>query len=347
MGASHDGGDLPIGLTMGDPAGIGPEIALKAWLARDARSLPPFVVYADAAMLSARAKAQGLTVPVQIIGAACETATHFVRVLPVMSVPLSAPVVPGRADASHAPAILQSIEMAVGAAKGNQIRAVVTNPIAKSVLYAAGFAHPGHTEYLGALADRYWARTDHQPVMMLASEALRVVPLTIHVALKRVPNLVTRRLIMDTVRITWAALREDFGIQVPRIAVAGLNPHAGEDGALGDEDRDTILPAIRELQAEGLNITGPHAADTLFHEAARQRYDAAIAMYHDQALIPIKTLSFDTGVNVTLGLPFVRTSPDHGTAFDIAAEGRASPQSLIEAIKLAGVMATRRAKQPT
>ncbi len=347
MGGGDGVLDFTLGLTMGDPAGIGPEITLKAWLAREAAALPPFAVYADVEMLSERASGFGLGVPVQAIADAEDARNVFSRALPVLPVRLAVRAIAGQADTANAPAILQSIETAVTDAARGAIAAVVTNPIAKSVLYATGFKHPGHTEYLATLADTHWPNQKHQPVMMLVSDALKVVPLTIHVPLNAVPGLITRHLIIETVRITCAALRRDFGIEAPRIAVAGLNPHAGEDGALGHEDRDIIAPAIFELQGAGFAITGPHSADTLFHASARSRYDAVIAMYHDQALIPIKTLAFEDGVNVTLGLPFVRTSPDHGTAFDIAAQGQASPTSLIQAIKRAGAIVARRATQRT
>jgi len=249
---------------------------------------------------------------------------------------------PGRPDTSNAAAVIASIEAAVAAVALGEASAVVTNPIAKSVLYAAGFAHPGHTEFLGVLATRHHPGHKYHPVMMLACDALKVVPLTVHIALADVPRAVTRALIFDTVRITWDALRFDFGIDAPRIAVAGLNPHAGESGTIGREDEDVVGPAVRELRRQGLAITGPHPADTLFHAEARKTYDAVLCMYHDQALIPLKTIAFDTGVNITLGLPFVRTSPDHGTAFDIAGSGRARPESLIASLKLAEVMAGRR-----
>ena len=338
---------LPLGITMGDPAGIGPEITLKAWSARAAHAVQPFAVYADPDMLVSRARALGLDVPVRIVADASDAAGVFASALPVVPVPLARPAQAGRPNGVNAAATIASIDRAVADVARGAIGAVVTNPIAKSVLYAVGFAHPGHTEYLGALAHRHWPEHRTRPVMMLACDTLRVVPLTIHVPLQAVPALITRALIVETVRVMSGALRRDFGIELPRIAVAGLNPHAGEDGALGREDIEIIAPAVRDLQREGLLISGPHSADTMFHAAARSRYDAALAMYHDQALIPIKTLAFDDGVNVTLGLPFVRTSPDHGTAFDIAADGRASPASLIAAIKLAGMMAHRRLVNPT
>ena len=333
----------PIALTMGDPAGIGPEIALKAWAQRRASAVHAFYIIADADMMAARAKALGFDVPVHVITEPSEAANIFKTALPVIAIALAEPAVAGKPNAGNALATIASIDQAVGAVANGTASAVVTNPIAKSVLYQAGFAHPGHTEYLAALAARTWPASYHQPVMMLASDDLRVVPLTIHIPLHSVPPLITVDLITTTARITAAALRRDFGIHAPRIVVAGLNPHAGEDGSIGTEDRDVIAPAVAALAREGLSISGPHSADTLFHTSRRASYDAAICMYHDQALIPIKTLAFDDGVNVTLGLPFVRTSPDHGTAFDIAAEGSASPKSLIAALRLAASMAQRRA----
>ena len=333
----------PLALTMGDPAGIGPEIALKAWVARSAQNIAPFVVYGDPHMLEQRARALGVDVPVSSVGSFDDIATVFETALPVVPVKIAAPVIAGKPDGANSAAIIMAIEQAVTDIASGKARAVVTNPIAKSVLYEAGFAYPGHTEFLSALAAKHWPGLRHRPVMMLASESLRVVPLTIHVPLKDVPPLITRDLIAETVRILSAALTRDFGIGAPRIAICGLNPHAGEGGALGREEVDIIAPAIRDLQNEGFALTGPHSADTLFHEAARRTYDCVIAMYHDQALIPLKTLAFDQGVNITLGLPFVRTSPDHGTAFNIAAEGRASALSLINALKVADQMSVRRA----
>jgi 4-hydroxythreonine-4-phosphate dehydrogenase len=328
---------------MGDPAGIGPDIALMAWARRTADTLPSFAIYADPATLQTRAAQLGLAVPLKEIAAIGEAAEIFSHALPVIPIGVARPVKPGEPDTANACAVLKAIQQAVSDVAAGHAGAVVTNPIAKSVLYQAGFAHPGHTEYLGELARQHWPAEPAQPVMMIASEILRVVPMTIHVPVRDVPGLITRATIIETIRITDAALRRDFGIPHPRIAVTGLNPHAGEDGSLGTEDRDIIEPALLSLKSEGFSVTGPHAADTLFHTAARRTYDAAVAMYHDQALIPIKTLAFDDGVNVTLGLPFVRTSPDHGTAFAIAGTGKASPSSLIAALKLAGAMAARRA----
>ena len=343
MEAASETSAGPLALTMGDPAGIGPEIAIKAYTQRGPEGLAPFAVYGDPVVFTARARALGLELPIAIIADPSEARTAFAKAMPVIEVRVAVRVEPGRPDPANGPATIAAIELAVAGVAAGKVRAVVTNPISKAILYQAGFAHPGHTEFLGVLADRHWPGHCYHPVMMLASDALRVVPLTIHVALAKVPALITRPLIFETVRVTWQALRRDFGIEAPRIAVAGLNPHAGEGGSIGREDEDIIAPAIRDLRREGFQVSGPHSADTLFHAAARKTYDAAIAMYHDQALIPIKTLAFDEGVNVTLGLPFVRTSPDHGTAFDIAAEGRASAVSLIQALKMADTMAARRA----
>jgi 4-hydroxythreonine-4-phosphate dehydrogenase len=245
-------------------------------------------------------------------------------------------VTAGRPDAAAAPAIMQSIERAVNLVQQGTASAVVTNPIAKAVLYGAGFPFPGHTEYLAALASA--GRRPFQPVMMLVSPTLKVVPVTIHVPLTDVPSRLTEALILSTIEITARELGRYFGLQSPRLAVSGLNPHAGEQGGLGREEIDIIAPAIEAARAKGFDVTGPHPADTLFHAAARAAYDAAICMYHDQALVPFKTLAFEEGVNVTLGLPFIRTSPDHGTAFDIAGTGRASPSSLIAALRLASAM---------
>ncbi|WP_045836210.1 4-hydroxythreonine-4-phosphate dehydrogenase PdxA [Hyphomicrobium sp. 99] len=333
----------PLALTMGDAAGIGPELSLQAWKDRFTDRLPAFVLYADIELMRAAARAAGIDdkviVPVTDISAAADV---FRDSLPVLSIPLAEPAKPGSPSVRNGPATISAIRSAVADVAAGHASAVVTNPIAKSVLYGAGFEFPGHTEYLGALAAEFWPGEPSEPVMMLASSKLRVVPLTIHVPLKDVPALLTADKIIKTARIMAASLRRDFGIENPRIAVAGLNPHAGEDGALGSEDAEIIRPAIEALRAEGLDVTGPHAADTMFHDAARKTYDAALAMYHDQGLIPIKTLAFDEGVNATIGLPFVRTSPDHGTAFAIAGKGVASATSLKAALKLAGEMVARR-----
>ena len=331
-----------LALSAGEPAGIGLDIALAAWLARHELRLPKFAVYGDAGALRARASALGLAVSITEIAAPAAAYAVFAEALPVVPVPLAVPIVAGRPDSRNGPAVIAAIERATADVANGAASALVTNPIAKSVLYDAGFAHPGHTEFLAELAARHFPGRSYTSIMMLAAAELRVVPLTIHVALATVPAAITADAIMTAARIMHHALIADFGIAAPRIAVAGLNPHAGENGTMGREDRDVIAPAVTALAAEGLAVTGPHSADTLFHAAARARYDAVLAMYHDQALIPIKTLAFDRGVNVTLGLPFVRTSPDHGTAFDIAGTGTASPTSLIEALRLADAMGQRR-----
>ncbi|WP_072391191.1 4-hydroxythreonine-4-phosphate dehydrogenase PdxA [Hyphomicrobium sp. CS1GBMeth3] len=333
----------PLALTAGDPAGIGPDITLIAWLARREQALAPFAVFGDADVLAARAQALGLSVDIAVIPAVSQAASVFETRLPVFPVACPAPVTAGQPDSTNAPAVIGSIEAAVLAVRKGDARAVVTNPIAKSVLMTSGFSHPGHTEYLGALAEAHFGALNARPVMLLASDALKVVPLTVHIPLARVPAAISAEAIETTARILDRSLAQDFGIAQPRIAVTGLNPHAGEDGRIGDEDARIIAPAIAALVREGLAVTGPHPADTLFHAEARQAYDAVLAMYHDQALIPIKTLAFDTGVNVTIGLPFVRTSPDHGTAFSLAGTGRARASSLIEALKVADAIARRRA----
>jgi len=334
---------LPLALTMGDPAGIGPEIVLLAWHTREQDRLPPFAVYADARLMRERSRRLfGDELQMVTVADAMDAAGVFDRALPVVDVPLNRPARAGEPDIQNGAATILSIKRAVADAAAGRASAVVTNPIAKAVLYNSGFKFAGHTEYLGALAKEFWPSAPAEPVMMLASSELRVVPVTIHVPLKSVPSLLTTDKIVATARIVAAALKRDFAIAEPRLVVTGLNPHAGEEGALGSEDRDIIQPAIDVLKADGLKVTGPHSADTLFHSAARSTYDAAIAMYHDQALIPIKTLAFDEGVNVTLGLPFVRTSPDHGTAFGIAGKGVASPASLKASLKLAADMSARR-----
>ena len=316
---------------------------MAAWLGRSGSGIEPFVLIGDPDAAAARAQSCGLTVPLVPVAKLAEAPQLFDRYLPMLPVMLRADARAGVPDAANAAATIAAIEMAVDAVLRGQATAVVTNPIAKSVLYHAGFAHPGHTEFLAALAERYLPGRRFHPVMMLASDVLRVVPLTVHIPLSDVPSRLSADLIMRTARAMAHALTVDFGLPRARIAVAGLNPHAGEQGTIGREDQDVINPAIAALKAEGLAVSGPHSADTLFHAAARTGYDAVLAMYHDQALIPIKTLAFEDAVNVTLGLPFVRTSPDHGTAFDIAGRGLASPASLIAALRMAADMAARRA----
>jgi 4-hydroxythreonine-4-phosphate dehydrogenase len=328
--------DAPLALTLGDPAGIGPDITLLAFAARSQEAIPPFVLLGDTELLAARAEALGLSVPIISVATAREAADRFTEALPVLPISIPAPVAAGQPDVAAMPAVKQSIERAVDLVRTGEARAVVTNPVSKALLYQAGFAFPGHTEYLSALAGD--DGTPPRPVMMLVAGPFKVVPITIHIPLKDVPRALTHDLILETIKITNTDLRRFFGYVQPRLAVSGLNPHAGEDGSLGTEEVDIIAPAIAAARGEGIDVTGPYPADTLFHEAARERYDAALCMYHDQALVPFKTLAFEEGVNVTLGLPFVRTSPDHGTAFDIAGTGQANPRSLIEALRLADAM---------
>jgi 4-hydroxythreonine-4-phosphate dehydrogenase len=327
---------LPLALTLGEPAGIGPDIALLAWLHRRELKLPPFYILGDSAFLAERARALGAEVRLAETDAA-QASARFAEALPVVATGRKATAQPGRPDASSAEAAIASIRQAVGDVVAGRAAAVVTNPIAKSVLYRAGFRHPGHTEFLAELATSN-GKTP-QPVMMLWSPALVVVPVTIHLSLREAIARLSTDLIVSTARIVAAGLKSRFGVAHPRLALSGLNPHAGEDGSLGSEDKAIVAPAVEILRAEGIDAKGPLPADTMFHEAARKTYDCAICMYHDQALIPIKTIAFDAGVNVTLGLPFIRTSPDHGTAFDIAGTGRANPASLIAALRLAARMA--------
>jgi len=324
---------LPLALTIGEPAGIGPDIALSTWQRRAELSLPPFYLLADPAFVARRAAGLGLDAPIATVEPHAAVAA-FATALPVVPISVDVTAQPGRPDASSAPAAIAAIRRAVADVLGGSACAIVTNPIAKSVLYRSGFAEPGHTEFLAKLAAEATG-VDAHPVMMLWSPELAVVPVTIHLPLKDVIARLTADLIAETGRIVARDLAGRFGIARPRLVIAGLNPHAGEEGALGDEDLTVVRPAVDALKAEGIDVRGPLPADTLFHAAARASYDAALAMYHDQALIPIKTLAFDHAVNVTLGLPFVRTSPDHGTAFDIAGTGRADPSSLIAALQLA------------
>lgn len=341
MGATLSPLQKPLALSQGDPAGIGPDIALMTWTKRQEHGIPPFLYLGDRDTLVLRAEMLGLAVPVQ--SATPETAAvAFATALPVLDIPAAAAVTAGAPDSANAGATIEAIRRAVEETRAGRTSAVVTCPIAKSVLYSAGFRFPGHTEYLAALA----AGPDGKapiPVMMIASPALRTVPVTIHIPLIRIAENLTEDLIVKTARITARDLNSRFGIAAPRLAVSGLNPHAGEGGALGREDDAIIRPAIERLRDEGIDAFGPLPADTMFHAAARATYDVAICMYHDQALIPAKTLAFDDGVNVTLGLPFIRTSPDHGTAFSIAGTGKAKPDSLIAALKMAGEMAERAA----
>jgi 4-hydroxythreonine-4-phosphate dehydrogenase len=326
----------PLALTSGEPAGIGPDIAMAAWLRRNELKLPAFYLLGDRDFFSDRARTLGLAIEFADVGPQ-DALASFADALPVVATGHAATARPGQPDDASAAAAIGSIRQAVEDVVAGRASAVVTNPIAKSVLYRAGFRHPGHTEFLAELAAG--AGPPPQPVMMLWSPALTVVPVTIHLPLREAIAQLSSELIVTTVRIVAAALKARFGLRSPRIAVSGLNPHAGEDGSLGTEDQNIVAPAVNILRADGLEIRGPLPADTMFHEAARATYDCAICMYHDQALIPVKTLAFDDAVNVTLGLPFIRTSPDHGTAFDIAGTGRANPSSLIAALRLAARMA--------
>jgi 4-hydroxythreonine-4-phosphate dehydrogenase len=328
---------LPLAVTQGEPSGIGPEITLKAWLQRHEAAVPPFLVLGDPSLFKETAQALGWPVPVEAAGPG-DAADIFRRALPVMPLSSMVSVVPGRPDPGTASATIESIDTAVALTQQGRAAGVVTNPIAKHVLYAAGFRHPGHTEYLAALSVGPGEAPPHS-VMMLWSDELAVVPVTVHIPLKDVPTALNSDLIVQTARIVARDLHDRFGLARARLAIAGLNPHAGESATLGTEDRDILMPAIARLQAEGLTVTGPWPADTMFHAEARRTYDVALAMYHDQALVPIKTIAFDNAVNVTLGLPFVRTSPDHGTAFDIAGKGIARPGSLIAALRLAARLA--------
>ncbi len=339
----------PIAVTLGDPRGIGPDITLAGWRARLAHALHPFAVYGDPDVLRDRARTLGFDVPVTTITRPGEASGLFAEALPVLPLRPTAggpaPSQSGAEDQERARdrRIVAAIEAAVDAALRGDALAVVTNPIAKRSLGSVALDYPGHTAFLGLLAARWTGNDAIRPVMMLASDKLKVVPATVHIALAAVPRMLTQALIVETGRITLRALEEDFGLARARLAVAGLNPHAGEDGLIGSEEAKIIAPAIAQLQAEGLTVTGPHSADSMFHATARARYDAALAMYHDQALIPLKTLAFDRGVNVTLGLPFVRTSPDHGTAFALAGTGNARPDSFIAALQLAAELGGRRA----
>ncbi len=322
----------PLAVALGDPAGVGPEIVAKSWEQRDSVDLPPF--FAVGACDSIRAVWKG---PVETIGDVGEAARVFPHALPVIRVGGGHEIVPGSPDLDGARTTLDSLEMAVGLTRGGAASGLVTGPVSKAQLYAIGFSHPGQTELV---AERCGVASD-SVAMMLVGPDLKTVPVTIHVPLRDVPDLLTPELIVAKARATIRGLQRQFGIDEPRIAVAGLNPHAGEDGALGREDIDIIVPAIERLRSEGFDVSGPVPADTMFHARARARYDAALCMYHDQALVPLKTLYFDEGVNMTLGLPIVRTSPDHGTAFNIAGKGQANPGAMIAALKIADAAARR------
>ncbi|MBO1024213.1 4-hydroxythreonine-4-phosphate dehydrogenase PdxA [Ochrobactrum sp. SD129] len=334
----------PLAVSIGDPSGVGADVALSAWLQRKELSLPTFLLIADPAQLSDRAQHLGLNVPIATISTPADACNVFDVKLPVLPLKNTHKESPGKPLPENAAGVIEAIERTVALTLSGETSAVVTCPIAKKPLYDAGFKHPGHTEFLAELASKHLGRTVI-PVMMLAGPELRAVPVTIHIPLVDVPRLLTKDDILEVAYITAQELTDRFGIAAPRIAISGLNPHAGEGGALGKEDDAIIRPAVEELQREGINAWGPLPADTMFHAQARVTYDVAICMYHDQALIPAKALAFDETVNVTLGLPFIRTSPDHGTAFDIAGKGIARPDSLIASIRLAQELAENEARR--
>ena len=327
----------PLALTLGEPAGIGPDLALDVWRRRAELNVPPFYLVGTVDFLRRRAARLGLDIPITAVTPR-SAAAAFAGALPVVAIDVAVSAEPGRPDRSSAPAAVASIRRAVADVMAGEAAAVVTNPVAKNVLYHWGFAEPGHTEFLAKLVQESTGRT-LRPVMLLWSPVLAVVPVTIHLPLKEIFNQLTTGLVIETGRIVARDLAARFGLNRPRLAITGLNPHAGEEGTLGEEDGSIVAPAVARLIADGIDARGPLSADSLFHAQARATYDAALCMYHDQALIPIKTLAFDHAVNVTLGLPFVRTSPDHGTAFDIAGTGRADLKSLVAALRLAARLA--------
>lgn len=327
-----------LAVTMGDPASISAELTLAAWLARGSAGLPPFLAVDDIGRLDAVAGLLRWNVPLREVSSPEEAAAWFDEALPVLPVRLPGKVVLGKANPENAPAVTGSIEEAVRLALSGQVAGVVTQPVHKATLYGSGFSFPGHTEYLAHLT-----KAAKPSIMMLAGAGLRVVPLTIHEPLVQAIARLNAGMIVETTLRVAEALRQDFGIAKPRLALAGLNPHAGEDGTMGDEEIRFVRPAAETLRAQGVNVLGPLAPDSMFHAAARAQYDAAICLYHDQGLIPLKTLAFDEGVNITLGLSIVRTSPDHGTAFDIAGTGKASPASFFAALRTADEIAHRRA----
>lgn len=330
-----------LALTMGEPGGIGPELALRAWKALRTRQDCAFALIAPVDLIARRNERFGLDVPL-CLSDFDQAAGHFAAGLPVIALNHAASDKPGEASSVNAAAVIASITDAVAAVLAGKARAIITNPIQKSALYEAGFAFPGHTEFLADLAARATGKPV-QPVMMLASKELRAVPVTIHIPLRSVPQALTTTAIVSTGMIVAEALKTQFRLPSPRLAIAGLNPHAGEAGSLGMEDEEIVKPAVEALRRRGIDVRGPLPADTMFHAPARALYDAALCMYHDQALIPVKTLSFDEAVNLTLGLPFTRTSPDHGTALDIAGRGIADPSSLIAAIEMAADLTAARA----
>ncbi|WP_074380827.1 4-hydroxythreonine-4-phosphate dehydrogenase PdxA [Bartonella doshiae] len=324
-------------VSSGDPAGIGPEIALKAWSLRITRQIPPFALLADPEVIRSRAHFLQINVEIETVFTN-DLVKNFQAALPVIPLRNRQSDRLGVPSCNNAAGIIEAIKRGVQLVQSNHACALVTCPIAKKSLYDAGFRFPGHTEFLADLAHQT-SNKHYHPVMMLSGPRLKTVPITLHIPFNEVPSRLNQHLIIQTVLITESDLRTRFKITSPRLAIAGLNPHAGEEGAMGKEDIEIIIPAVEYLKNKGLNIVGPLPADTMFHERARQTYDVALCMYHDQALIPVKTLDFDTTVNITLGLPFIRTSPDHGTAFDIANKGIASPESFIAALKVASQLA--------
>ena len=327
----------PLALTMGEPAGVGPELTLRAWLAADRAAMRPFFFLGDERLLRTTAASLNLNVDVAAIDHPHDAPGLFCSALPVLPLPLGGPVNAGAPDAGNAAATIRSIEKAARLCLSGEACGMVTNPIHKSTLYEAGFRAPGHTEYLAALCRE--ENLPANPVMMLVADDFRTVPVTVHLPLKAVPEHLSVALVTRAARQVAACLSEHFAVPSPRLAIAGLNPHAGEAGAMGREDETIVARAVADLRAAGIAATGPHPADSMFHAGARKTYDAAICMYHDQALIPIKTIAFERAVNVTIGLPFIRTSPDHGSALDIAGSGKADPCSLVNALLLASSMA--------
>ncbi len=327
----------PLAVAMGDPAGIGPEIVAKAWANRALHSLDPFFAVGDPRSLGAVWDG-----PIALIGNPDEARALFADALPVLPVSSSGAIVPGTPDPSGARCALSSLELATGLTRSGASGALVTGPVSKAQLYQIGFTHPGQTEFV---AERCGIAGENA-VMMLAGPTLRVVPVTTHIRLADVPAAISVELIVAKARVTAKGLTRNFGIGSPRLAFAGLNPHAGEGGAIGREEIEVLEPAIRQLQADGIDAVGPFAADTMFHARARATYDVAICLYHDQALVPLKTLHFDEGVNMTLGLPIIRTSPDHGTAFGIAGQNQAEPGAMIAAIRMAAQCAVHRVVAP-
>ncbi len=330
----------PLAVSLGDPAGVGPELIVAAWARRHAENLPPFFVAGAPDLLAAAAARRGLDLRIAELFHPAEAFAAFDHSLPVLA-GIDGAYSPGEPDRAGAELALASLTEAIRLTVAGETAGLVTGPIAKARLAEVGFDYPGQTEFVATAC----GITTQHAVMMLAGPSLRTVPLTVHVALAAVPGLITTAMIVAKARIVAAALRRDFGIDNPRLAIAALNPHAGEDGRMGDEDQRIIAPAVAALQAEGISASGPHSADALFAPHSRSTFDVALCMYHDQALIPVKALDFDQGVNVTLGLPIIRTSPDHGTAFGIAGTGQANPGAMIAAIRMADECAARRLEE--